>query len=164
MGAEQSVDVSNVDFDSRECYTLWDMATVSGCFQRLSELSGGDLIKMMSLKRMDFWTVFTDYTVIREGQWLSLPLDEFARYDVEGRGSIYSFEVLAVLALMCTGTLSEKIGFCFTLFDFGETPMASVLCSGWPVSFEAARRTHAAAATRMGAGGARGWGRQRRVQ
>ena len=121
MGASQSVDIENVDFEARAAYALWEYEDVLAAFKRLSDGAGGDLIKMMSLKRMDCWTVFTDYGVIRDGQWLTLPLNEFNRYDTEEKGSIYSFEVFAVLMLMCTADIRDKVEFCFTLFDFDHS-------------------------------------------
>ena len=127
MGALPStLDLDNVDVedDVMQSYTCWTMAEVEVAYERLLAKaggSGGDVFQVLSIGRMDFVEVFTDYTIIRGGTWLALPLPEFDRFDPGKNERVYTFEVFAVLALLCVSDSDgARIAFIFRLFDFGK--------------------------------------------
>lgn len=72
----------------------------------------------VEVNRRDYWNTFTDYTVISEGAFLSLPMDHFDMFDVHHKNKIFVYEVFFLLILFCSGPLDEKIDFAFSLFDF----------------------------------------------
>ena len=70
------------------------------------------------MTRKQFWECFTDYSVIRQGQFLSVPLKLFDVFSApEHKGLVNVVEVLLILALHCTGDVKDQLMFCFELFD-----------------------------------------------
>lgn len=63
---------------------------------------------------------FTDYSVIRQGQFLSVPLalfEVFKSAEHKDTDMVNVIEVLLILALFCTGDVRDQLMFCFELFD-----------------------------------------------
>jgi len=68
---------------------------------------------------------FTDYSVIRQSQFLSVPLCIFEVFKNE-REQANVIEVLLILALFCTGDVRDQLMFCFELFDDDQSDSMDV--------------------------------------
>lgn len=61
--------------------------------------------------------VFTDYTTLRQGSFLALPMDQFEVWVNKGSQRVFALEVFVALALFSTATdMESKLRFCFHLF------------------------------------------------
>ena len=75
----------------------------------------------MSLSRREFWETFTNYNRIVCGEFLSLPVGLFNFFDINGKEKVHALEVFVVLAIHCAGNVTDKIEYCFKLFDFDNS-------------------------------------------
>lgn len=72
-----------------------------------------------------FHEIFNDYTVIRDGAFLSLPLDHFhvfeaGRSAAQPKNKIMVTEVFCIMALFCSGLMADKVALLFQMFDFSD--------------------------------------------
>jgi len=122
MGATSSSTVQDgVDFEDREEYAKWPLQAVKAAYVRLQTERSNRECADLSLTKREFWETFTDYGTIVEGQFLNLPMEQYALFDPENKQSVYALEVFATLALFCNGELPEKLGFIFVMFDFDKS-------------------------------------------
>lgn len=61
--------------------------------------------------------MFTEYTRIRDGTFLALPMKHFDAFKNEDADTVPVLQLFLVLALFCQGETAEQLRFCFHLFD-----------------------------------------------
>lgn len=77
----------------------------------------------ISLTRKQYWEVFTDYSMIRNGTFLALPLDIFDAFITKSNSpdrsevTVNALELLLMLTLFCNADQSSQLSLCFQLFD-----------------------------------------------
>lgn len=99
----------------QEKYAWWSLDAVARAWDRAQSLDS------MWLSRYGFLDVFTDYTVVRDGKFLALPLglfEVFARRHELGNPKkalpkrsweVDAREVLLVLTLFCSGNATSQV-------------------------------------------------------
>ena len=120
-GVSSSPTKDGVDFEDRLEYGKWPLIAVEQAYQRLQADRATRECADLSLTKREFWETFTDYATIVEGQFLNLPMEQYAIFDPENKQSVYALEVFATLALFCNGELPAKLKFIFVMFDFDKS-------------------------------------------
>ena len=110
-----------VHFDDRLEYAKWPLVAVEQAYARLLLARKERECADLGLTKREFWETFTDYSTVVQGQFLNLPIEQYALFDPEDKGSVYALEVFATLALFCNGELETKLRFIFVLFDFDKS-------------------------------------------
>lgn len=114
MGSVLSAD-DPLEFDAADEYTRWSLDNVREAHERFAKLRRHHQV---TVNRRQFFEVFTDYTVMVDGAFLSLPMEHFDLYDAKSTNEVFVYEVFFMLAVFCKGTEDEKVSFAFQLFDF----------------------------------------------
>lgn len=64
--------------------------------------------------------VFTDYSTVKNGAFLSLPMTHFDAFAQDHPLKVFVYEVFAVMTLFCAAAPEDKIRFGFDIFDFNK--------------------------------------------
>lgn len=117
MGGRSSKD-DGLSFDFREECQKWRLEDVRSAYARWRAKKDAARDPTLELNRRDYWEVFTDYAVMVDGGFLSLPMDKWDVFDVHKTNKIFALEVFVLLALFGRGDQTDKLEFCFRIFDF----------------------------------------------
>jgi hypothetical protein len=119
MGADAS-SLQMIEFEGKDCYTQWTFADVQAAWGRYEGLQA---FPPLTLTPREFYTVFNDFSVIRNGTFLCLPQNAFEAFVPSQEGSshaVFAAEPFIMLALFCSGEFKEKARFVFDIFDFNK--------------------------------------------
>ena len=117
-----STKADGVHFEDREEYAKWPLVAVQAAYAKLLKTrSETEQCADMSLTKREFWETFTDYSTISNGQFLNLPMAQYALFDPEDKQSVFALEVFSALIFFCNGELPDKLTFIFVLFDFDKS-------------------------------------------
>merc|ERR1712138_288708 len=73
------------------------------------------------MSRREFWETFTNYKIVVDGEFLTLPVELFNAFDRERKGKVYALEIFVTLAIHCCDNIKNKVRWCFRLFDFDNS-------------------------------------------
>ncbi len=65
---------------------------------------------------------------VQRGKFLSLPLSLFNFFDAKDSGYVNLYQVFVMLALYCSGATSDKVAFCFRMFDVDYSSALEKVC------------------------------------
>lgn len=75
------------------------------------------------VNRSTYVDIFLDYDVIQGGEYLSLPVGLFRRFDPSDCGLVDVRVIFILLALWCSGTVLDKVNFVFGMMSHNSTSL-----------------------------------------
>jgi len=85
-----------IDFQYKEFYEMWPLYSLQDVFERAGDDAS---IRERVIQSNEFFEVFNDYSVLTAGQFATIPIDDFKRWDTRNEKRIKVLRPLLLLII-----------------------------------------------------------------